>query len=130
MSHINPDPPFPLTADFLAEMRHNAEHYRESHDDLLPPTKAWHYLEARYEVDPARFTRWHPLIGKWIKQDLGHVAFCPAPTLPSIPVDPVYCGSTVTVEPNVVLPAPEPCSLTLWATAIVVIVAWKCLRRS
>lgn len=84
-------PPFPLTPDFLAALRHQGEVYREHHDGALPPTRDWEYLERRYAIDPARFIHWHPVIGEWIK----HI---PPPPIVVPPVDEPPTGPQ-TIEP-------------------------------
>jgi hypothetical protein len=36
--------------------------YQASHDGQLPETAMWERLEFRYDLNPARFARWHPNI--------------------------------------------------------------------
>jgi len=36
--------------------------YQASHDGQLPETAMWKMLEFRHELNPARFTHWHPNI--------------------------------------------------------------------
>jgi hypothetical protein len=71
MSHVHSlgPPPFPLSPPVLAELRYEAELYRDTHDGLLPHDRDWTYLEHRWELDPSRFDHWHPLIGHWIAED-------------------------------------------------------------
>jgi hypothetical protein len=35
----------------------------------VPDTEFWRYLEARWELDPARFDHWHSRIGPWLAEE-------------------------------------------------------------
>jgi hypothetical protein len=70
LGHIAlPPPPFPLTASFLGSEVRDGRIYRSEHGGLLPDNVFWRYLEARWELNPARFDHWHPRIGPWLAED-------------------------------------------------------------
>lgn len=64
-----------------------AKDYRLTHNDNLPDIKFWNYLEVRRSIDPIRFDKYHPVVGKWISE---------VPTVSMLPP-----GSSVVVPPNV-----------------------------
>jgi hypothetical protein len=110
-------PPFSFSESVLADLRAEAEHYMSVHGSLLPPTKDWNYLIHRYEIDPARFSRWHHEISRWIARDLSIKDALPSVTVtPSIPL----------VRPDVPVASvtPEPSSLLLWTVGLVMIWLW------
>jgi hypothetical protein len=78
---LKPEPHF--SPEFLRAELLLAERYSEHHGGLLPNTPFWRYLEARSELDPARFRHWHPIVGRLISDDPGlH------PTVPVLPTGP------------------------------------------
>lgn len=111
--HIGP-PPFPLTTNFLAEMRREADIYRITHGDLLPDTKDWRYLEHRWQIDPSRFDKWHPLIGQWITENWNLTHVPPPPPVVCPPPHITTAGGT-----------PEPSSVMLLAVGIVLVLIWR-----
>ncbi len=90
MSHIEISP-----AVWTAEEK-TAEAYRATHDDHLPPTPFWlfidaHYLAARDTGNLARFEHWHgPKITCWEAENHEPPAstLCPLPAGPSFPSEP------------------------------------------
>lgn len=124
MSHtsIGP-PPFKLDPDTLAYIRHNGEEYRESHNGLLPNTRDWRYLEARYAIDPSRFVDNHPLIGRWIAENYRLTHEPSIPTVPCIPVEPPpVCYPSVPVGPVSPHGVPEPSSAMLCCIGLSILV--------
>lgn len=118
MGHI----PFPLKPEPLAELRHQAIEYREHHGGLLPETKPWHYLEKRWEINPSRFSHWHPLLGRWITEDwnLRHQI----PIIPLIPheiPDPGHCIEVPECHLKPVV-TPEPSSSVLVVIGLITVV--------
>ena len=92
-----------------------ADHYRLTHNDQLPNTNFWHYLEERRSINPHRFDHYHPVIGRWILE---------IPTVPSIPCVPPVC-ITLPCMPAYKPPNPgvvaEPASGILIAIGIVIV---------
>jgi hypothetical protein len=112
--------------------------YQLHHDRMLPDDTPWHRLEHRHDLDPSRFDRWHPHIGRWIEQEEGlkHM-----PVVPPVILPPEGSGHTIHV-PQVMSPpiagglvphtVPEPSGLVTMATVIAAFalkVAWDLLRR-
>jgi hypothetical protein len=140
MSHVSMHrgvgpPPFPLDPAFLAFLRHQGEVYREAHGDELPSTCDWEYLERRYELDPTRFIRFHPVIGRWIADD---PALRPAPPPPPIvvppPASPPPTGSQTILPPpagggeTTTAAAPEPGAWVLLGVGIGIIAVYLAFR--
>jgi hypothetical protein len=101
---------------FYAEQRSFAEEYRLTHNDNLPDTLFWNYLEARRRIDPERFDRNHHLIGLWISE-----IPVPVEIIPVLPLPPM---ATCTIQPckpeNNINVIGEPSSGVLLVLAIVV----------
>lgn len=104
------------STQFYAHERVTVSHYRESHNDLLPNTPFWKYLEYRHDIDPIRFDHYHPLMGRWIEQYEKIIGSCPAVLMPPvvIPVIPPPVGS-----PYRVASVPEPSSAVLLSIAVI-----------
>jgi hypothetical protein len=88
-----------------------AEEFRLTHNDQLPDTQFWHYLEQRHAINPIRFDHYHPMIGRWIEE---------------VPVStPLPPPVTMTPPPNPGPPqagsVPEPTSVVLLGVAMVLV---------
>lgn len=118
--HLGP-PPFQLTPETLDRLRHDARTYRDEHGGLLPPTKDWNYLVERYEAHPARFAEWHPLISRWIAEDLRLLS---TPISVDPPTSTVVCVPPQST-PGGAVGVPEPSSIVLWVVGII----WFAMRR-
>jgi hypothetical protein len=121
MSRVDPLPKFNpewITRSFEAHENKVLEAYRETHGDILPSTPFVIYIEARYELNPLRFTHYHPRLGEWIKESL--VASEPPPSTPghvtqsSSPPGPPQGGGV-----------PEPSSWVLWAIGLSAVLLWR-----
>lgn len=106
-----------------------AEEYRLTHTNQLPDTSFWNYLTARYDIDPSRFSYYHPMISKWIRESEAYVPPIPPVCLPPIIVVPPPNHG----DPHVST-VPEPSSGVIMAIAViscfVFIVAARSLVRS
>lgn len=80
--------------------------YQAQNGGQLPDTPMWRMLEFRYSVNAARFTYFHPNIGRMIEQKLTP----PAPVTPvdPPPVDPPPLTPPVPLEPPVDPPPITP----------------------
>jgi hypothetical protein len=97
-----------------------AEEYRSTHNDQLPSTPFWNYITARYDIDPSRFSHYHPMISKWIRESEAYVP--PAP--PIVFVAPPQPPPVIVVPPPNngtphVSSVPEPSSGVLMAIAVI-----------
>jgi hypothetical protein len=97
-----------------------AEEYRSTHNDQLPSTPFWNYLTARYDIDPSRFDKYHPVVGKWIKESEDYSP--PVISLPSVPAVCVpvvlpYCPPPSHQEGHGAVP--EPSGMVLLAIAVI-----------
>lgn len=79
------------------------------HGGRLPETLFWKYLEARHDLHPHRFDRWHPTVGHWIECDERTAMSFPPPSGP-----PCHHSSV-----------PEPSTLILGIVAILSVIARK-----
>lgn len=104
-----------------------AERYQDAHDGALPQTLAWHRLERRYDLNPMRFSRWHPNVSLLIERSRQDHEDGPGrPDMPPLDRCSPYeyeCGCEQSPphggsgEQNVV---PEPPALVSMGAAIVV----------
>jgi hypothetical protein len=108
LDHLYGDRPEPFWSDQFKLARA----YRQTHDDQLPPTLFWNFLEYKYSLDPARFTHYHRLAGKWISEI--------PPILP--PVITTHSGPPggQTGPPVMTQSTPEPATLVLLAISLVI----------
>lgn len=44
-----------------------AQAYQAANNNQLPDTRAWRMLEYRYDINPSRFTFFHPNVGRMIE---------------------------------------------------------------
>jgi hypothetical protein len=56
------------STEFYHQQDKIAESYRLTHNDNLPDTTFWKYLEERRSIDPSRFDHYHKMVGKWIME--------------------------------------------------------------
>jgi hypothetical protein len=52
---------------FYHEQALIAARYRKTHDNALPSTPFWEYIELRRAINPVRFDHYHPIIGQWVR---------------------------------------------------------------
>jgi hypothetical protein len=143
MSHVSMHrgvgpPPFPLDPAFLAALRHQGEVYREAHGGELPSTRDWEYLERRCELDPTRFIRFHPVIGRWIADDPGLRPAEPSSPPPIVvvppPSSPPPTGSQTILPPpaggggTTMAAVPEPAAWVLLGVGIGIVAVYLAFR--
>lgn len=80
--------------------------YQVQHNGQLPDTPMWRLLEYRYSVNAARFTFYHPNIGRMIAQKLTPPP--PPPVVPPVTPPPVTPPSPITPPPPVGPPITPP----------------------
>lgn len=121
LAHRDRLPDLHFSPQFLREEFAFGLRYREHHDGQLPGTPFWRYLEARYDLDPARFTHWHPRVGHWI-HEAHHPGQGMSPSRPSTgQPSPPPEGSQSLV--------PEPGSGLLFGIGLIIVFACKEVRR-
>lgn len=104
------------SSEFYHEQTMFAGHYRLEHNDNLPNTLFWNYLEARRSLNPERFDHYHPIVGEWIKD------------IPLVP--PIIPPITPPIIPPPIIPSfiGEPGSGILLGIGIIVILIIKRFR--
>jgi hypothetical protein len=110
---------------FVVAETHFLAAYRAGHAGLLPATPFVVYVERRYELDPERFTAWHPRLGRWIAEDVNLRAVAGEPPVVTGPTT-TTTTTTMTCEPP---PGgggvPEPPACLLLSLGIVLAWVWK-----
>lgn len=105
------------------------DRYRAQHDGDLPPAPGILKLEQRYELNPERFSYWHPHEVQWFNNlpvvtVNPPVAPLPPPIVPQpVPLPPplpIVSIPTPTPVPNCPSAVPEPSSIMLLSLGFVV----------
>ena len=105
-----------LDPTYLQAQRELAINNMKETDGLLPNNYFWSTLRDRYELNPERFTHYHPLVGKWFEHE--HEILC-KPVIPICPDEPyVPCPP----KPPVV---PEPSTIIMMSMALIGIFIWR-----
>ena len=131
------------SAQIHAGIRYEAEH------GVLPSDPFWSFLEHRYELNPARFSYYHP-VSAWLIEHQGQhhdghrtphgwIGYMRhpeppviPPCLPSIPIGPcetphVACPPPPPHTGNLV--TPEPAASTMLAVAMLAVGGWWFLTK-
>lgn len=97
--------------------------YQRSHDGNLPLNGVWKMLQYRYDINAARFAKYHPNVAKMILEShkvKPQIPWCPLPPplpevcIPVVIVPPDPNPSDCPVNPSV----PEPTSFVMAAFVI------------
>lgn len=108
MSHIFTVAPSTWEVEHHPAIR-AAELYQASHDGALPSSPAWRALERRHDLDPTRFSHWHPNISLMIARSERMHHDGPAALV-------VRDRPPTLAAPS----APEPPSAALWCVGLAV----------
>lgn len=130
MGRIFSTTPSSWEIDHVAGIR-AGEAYQSSHDGVLPATPMWGMLERRYELNEARFRRWHPNVALML--DVVHENNHGFPSMSYwgrfVRSDDGRCEPRVSVEPHPIQFIPEPWSFLLASAAIGAWAAFAATRR-
>jgi len=102
--------------------------YQKLHEGDLPDTPIWQMLEQRFEINPDRFTSYHPNVAAMIlasreeEQEVGELPSCPQITTPIVGLP---LPATPGGPPGPQTAVPEPSSIVTFALAVVALYFWK-----
>jgi hypothetical protein len=78
--------------EFFIKQFEFAAHYRMKHDNNLPHTLFWTYVEFKRDLNIKRFDHYHPVIGEWISE-----VPLPPPPPPPPPIPEPYSALLISI---------------------------------